>query len=108
MKSQKENLPKKSQRSKLDILRDQIDKTDANILEAVSKRFLIVKKVADYKKLKNLPIVDLKRKQAMISKNVAIGLSLGLNEKFVKKLYELIHEFAVESENESIKDDKTL
>lgn len=86
----------------LSTLRDTIDKLDSQILELLSARFECVKEVAQVKKLHNLPALAPTRWQEVLDSRIQKGNELGLNEKFVTDLYNLIHDMALEIEKEII------
>ncbi|MFL0250396.1 shikimate dehydrogenase [Clostridium neuense] len=57
--------------SELDNIRDEIDEVDKELTELFEKRMGLVKKVADYKKKNNLPVLNSKREKEVIAKNIS-------------------------------------
>lgn len=84
----------------LDKLREQLDHIDQQILELISERMEVVKKVGEYKLKNNLPILDEKRKKTMIENRIEKGEKLNLPTNFVRSLYEHIHDLALSREEE--------
>jgi chorismate mutase len=86
----------------LQSLRDSIDNIDNQILNLLSARFECVKEVAQVKKLHNLPAIAPDRWKEVLKTRIEKGQELELKEKFVIDLYNLIHETALEIEDEII------
>jgi len=74
----------------LNILRDRIDNFDKSITDLLAQRMRVVRRVGEYKKKHNLPICDKERQKEVLKTRVKQGKTAGLNEKFVKNLYNLI------------------
>lgn len=73
------------EKSDLEKYRAEIDKVDTEIIQRLAKRFEIVKKIGEYKKKHNLPALDKKRWQEVLSSRIAFAKSLGLPEELIKK-----------------------
>ena len=84
----------------LDDYRKEIDILDEELLKILSRRHDVLKKVGAYKKANHLPALDLKRKQQVLKKFETHATLLGLNPEFSQKLYELIHDYAIQTEEE--------
>lgn len=84
----------------LDRLREQLDHIDQQILELISKRMEVVKKVGEYKLKHNLPMLDENRKKIMIENRIEKGKKLNLPTNFVRSLYKQIHDLALSREEE--------
>lgn len=69
--------------SELDNIRDEIDEVDKELTELFEKRMGLVRKVADYKKKNDLPVLNSKREKEVIAKNV-----LYLKDKEFSKVLE--------------------
>ena len=83
--------------NELEIYRKKIDALDDTLLDVLFERQSIVKKVGEYKHAHNLPVADAARKAAVMKK---FKTAPGLDGKFGEELYELIHKYAVKSEEE--------
>ena len=86
--------------SQLDVLRNRIDAIDTELLETLSARVDIVKKIGKYKKDNNVTALQINRWTKLMEDRVNIGKKLELNEKFVKTLFQLIHEDSVRMQTE--------
>ncbi len=79
--------------SNLDTYRAQIDDIDRQLVALIEKRMGISKKVGEYKKANNLPVLDEKRETEVIKKRMEM-----LNNKEYKeditKLFKLIMELS--------------
>ena len=71
-------------------LRKEIDSIDSNILELLSKRKSIVKKISEIKKQKNKPIIDEGREQEIMGRIKKLAKEKGLDENFIGSVYEII------------------
>ena len=71
-------------------LRKEIDSIDGNIIELLSKRKSIVKKIADIKRQENKSIIDKEREQEITHRLKKMAKEKGLDEKFIGSVYEII------------------
>lgn len=79
----------------LERLREKIDSIDSQLLELLSQRMEIVKKIGEYKLDNNVAIIQLRRWEAMIKSRVELGNRLGLDEDYVKDLLRLVHKESI-------------
>ncbi|MBK6281259.1 MAG: bifunctional 3-deoxy-7-phosphoheptulonate synthase/chorismate mutase type II [Draconibacterium sp.] len=86
--------------SQLDVLRNRIDAIDTELLETLSSRVDIVKKIGQYKKDNNVTALQINPWTKLMEDRVNIGKKLELNENFVKTLFQLIHEDSVRMQTE--------
>lgn len=82
----------------LDILREEIDNIDSQILDLLSVRMKVSKKIGEVKKNARLPIMQPERCAEVIGSRISHGVKLGLNEKFVGSIYGLIHDESVSTQ----------
>lgn len=77
---------------KLDLadLRNELDKIDNNIIELLSKRFEVTKKVAIFKNKNNMEIFQSEREKKLIEMKLMVGKKIDLDEEFIYKLFQLI------------------
>jgi len=80
----------------LEELRKEIDDLDHELLQILAKRMSTVKEVGDIKNVQGLPIIDDKRRQALLDIVGKKAESLHLSKQFVEKLFNAIHDHAVE------------
>ena len=71
-------------------LRKQIDKIDDDILELLSRRNDIVKRIAEVKKSLDFPIFDEKREGHLIERLKKKAKEYGLDDDYIIELYNLI------------------
>jgi len=86
--------------NQLDVLRNRIDEIDSELLEILSTRVAIVKKIGQYKKENNVTALQINRWAQLMENRVNIGKNLDINEFFVKTLFQLIHEDSVRMQTE--------
>ena len=94
----------KEWRDNIDQLRAKIDVIDENILYALGSRMKISRQIGEYKKNNNVAIVQASRWDTILAKVVERGKEHGLSEKFLKDVFNAIHEASVEVQNEIISD----
>lgn len=100
-----ENADNPDFETQLDVLRNRIDAIDAELLETLSSRVAIVKKIGQYKKDNNVTALQINRWTKLMEDRVNIGKKLELNETFVKILFQLIHEDSVRMQTEIMDND---
>ena len=64
----------------------------------------ISRKIGEYKKDNNVAIVQASRWDSILDKVIERGREYGLSEKFLKDVFNAIHEASVEVQNEIISD----
>jgi len=70
--------------------RDEIDNLDKKLLDVLSKRFSITKKVGKYKAKNNLPVKDLKREKEMFARRAALAKKYSLEKEMISKIFRAI------------------
>lgn len=86
-------------------LRQAGDAVDYELLEIIARRMEIVKKIGGYKKKHNMKILQAERWKHVVEDRMAKGRELGLDDKLVLNIYELLHECAIRLESEVINED---
>lgn len=94
--------------NQLDMLRSRIDALDAELLETLSSRVEIVKKIGQYKKENNVTALQISRWSQIMENRINTGRKLNLNETFVKILFQLIHEDSVRMQTEIMDNNQNL
>lgn len=88
---------------KLESLRLEIDHIDKKIVELFERRMEIVSRVASIKSENNIPILDSKREEEVIKKNINY-----LNNKelspYLEEFYIKIMDLSKEYQNDKVKD----
>ncbi len=75
---------------KLEKLRGQIDKTDKKLLKVLAERFVLTRKVGEYKKEANLPDKDKIREKQVFTQRKKWAEELDIDHSLVEKLFQLI------------------
>lgn len=83
-------------------LREQIDVLDNNLVELLSNRMNICRKIGSYKKEHNMTVLQANRYKEIIDKRGAQGELFGMDSEFVKHIFELVHEESVRQQMEVI------
>lgn len=78
--------------------RHQIDQIDAQIIDLLSQRFEVVKKVWEYKKLHNLPPLQPERWEQVLSSKKQLAKQYWINPDFVENIWNEIHSEALKIE----------
>lgn len=86
---------------KLKDWRKQIDDIDEDILAFLAERMKIVGEIGKFKRLHSIALLDEKRWQKVLESKLSKANGLNLSEKFVQKLYDLIHQHSLEIEKNS-------
>lgn len=79
----------------LDRLRLQIDQLDAELLEILSRRMAVSREIGEFKRCRNIPVVQAGRYEDMVRSRVIHGGSLGMSGEFLGRLFSDIHEESV-------------
>ena len=87
----------------LEELRLQIDKLDDEALHLMEQRMSVSEKIGIFKKANNVTILQSNRWNELLKKRINAGLSKGLSEEFVKKLYAAIHEESIQRQKAIMK-----
>jgi len=86
-------------------LRQQIDKTDKQLLKVLADRFVLTKKMGEYKKEHKLKSQDEKREKQIFAQREKWAKELGLDSVLVKKLFKLVIKKVCQN-HKKIKNDK--
>lgn len=86
----------KQQSTTLEELRLQIDKYDDEILNIFEQRMKIADQIGMFKKQNNVTILQSTRWDSIVKKRTTMGLSKGLSEEFVTKIFSAIHEESID------------
>jgi chorismate mutase len=80
----------------LNSLRLEIDEIDEKLICLLAKRIHIAQSIGEYKKEKGLAPLDEKRWNKVLKSKIKLGKKHDLNEKFVKNIWEAIHQGSLE------------
>jgi chorismate mutase len=79
----------------LEDLRSQIDKYDEEIMSIFEQRMKVAEGIGKVKKENNITILQTGRWDEILQKRTNQGLSMGLGEEFVKKIFTAIHQESI-------------
>ncbi len=83
-------------------LRKQIDELDNNLMDLLSKRMRVSREIGQYKKEHNMTVLQTSRYNEILDKRGAQGSLCGMDAKFIKEIFEAIHEESVRQQIEII------
>lgn len=86
-------------RNKLGELRESINKLDSDILQIMSDRMQVAKRIGEYKKENEVTVLQVARWDEILNSRISAGSMLGLEKEFVTKLYSLIHKESIDIQN---------
>ncbi|MBQ0089796.1 MAG: bifunctional 3-deoxy-7-phosphoheptulonate synthase/chorismate mutase type II [Prevotellaceae bacterium] len=84
-------------------LRYKIDNLDDDIVKLLSKRMQISREIAVFKKEHNMTVFQAERYNGMLNRHIAQSESNKLSEKFIKTLFEAVHEESIQQQINLIK-----
>lgn len=84
----------------LELLRREIDKMDAELLDIMNKRMRIVDEIGQYKKDNNITILQIQRWSDIFYDRLNLGSRLGLSREFLIELLQLMHEESIRRQEE--------
>lgn len=88
----------------LNLIREQLDKIDCRILEAVADRQKTIAQVAQLKAKETNRVRDIQREQAHLTRLLTLGRELGLDAYYVTRLFRHIFEHSVRYQQEYLAD----
>ncbi len=88
----------------LEQLRSEIDKIDAELLHVLSRRMEIIHSIGDYKKEKEITILQLKRWRNLIHDRIQMGKEQGLDPVFLKEILTIVHKESIRLQSEIFKE----
>ncbi len=86
----------------MDDMRDEIDNVDRELLELLARRTAIVEKIGEFKKQKDVTVLQENRWREIHKTRAEWGKSLKLDEAFVDELVKLIHVSSINRQEEII------
>jgi chorismate mutase len=86
------------ERTKLDILRKEIDILDDEIMDVLASRMKVARDIGKYKKENNMTILQTDRWNEILNKFVERGLQNGLTEEFITRIIKSIHDESIEQQ----------
>ena len=94
-----ENVPQE-----LEEYRKQIDALDQEIVDVLVRRFDVVRKVGELKAVSDLEAIQPARAQAVKDAAVRMGQDRGLDPDFMRRIYEVLIDYAHDLEHDILAD----
>ena len=91
--------PDEEFRSRLESLRSRIDEIDENIIRELAARMKVSAEIGAAKKEHNVAIIQAGRWEKVLEKVDALSRQYGLDPKFVRAVFDAIHEESVQKQN---------
>lgn len=95
-----------SAKETIEQLRAQIDVLDDSLLYTLASRMKISEEIGRYKKDNNIAIVQANRWESLLAAVIEKAKTYGLDDEFVRALFNLIHEASVQTQNEILSEGK--
>ena len=92
----------KSYKHLLDEIREGIDDVDKEIVDIISKRIELVKKIGEFKKEQDLTTFQVDRWNEVFKSRIDWAIEKGLEKDFIKDLYKVIHLGSINVQNKII------
>ncbi len=103
LRVRKSNFEEEKALKNLNKLRSEINIIDKQIIEDVSNRMKIAKKIAEEKKSQNVAVLQPNRWSKMLEERIKIGTDLGLSNQFMENLYKAIHQESIKVQESIVK-----
>ncbi|MEL6591119.1 MAG: bifunctional 3-deoxy-7-phosphoheptulonate synthase/chorismate mutase type II [Bacteroidota bacterium] len=84
-----------SLRSQLEIYRDEIDQFDQEMIRTLGERMKVARKIGEYKKSKNVTILQRTRWDEIIADRLDLATSVGLSDDIMKEIMQMIHKESI-------------
>ncbi|HOO81294.1 MAG TPA: chorismate mutase [Alphaproteobacteria bacterium] len=89
----------------LEVFRQQIDECDQELIDVLARRFNVVRQVGAFKVGAQMEAIQSAREQAVKDRAVRLGQELGLDSDFIRRLYEVMIDYAHDIEHEILAQD---
>jgi chorismate mutase len=101
------NSTNNSAQQQLEDLRQMIDSLDAEVVDLIAKRMSLVEQIAMVKQEHQISVFQPERWYEIINNRTKQGEPLQLNEAFILKLFEIIHDKSIKTQFEVMQKNKT-
>jgi chorismate mutase len=85
--------------SKLEGLRNDIDKIDDELFHMLSSRMKLAEQIGEYKKDNGVTILQVGRWEEIVNKRISLAKALGLGDEFVETVLKAIHKESIRRQN---------
>lgn len=86
--------------NKLEELRLEIDKIDAELIAILARRMEAVGEIGRYKKDHNITILQIKRWRTVVRERLRMGMNSNLDREFLQKLLEIVHNESIQKQTD--------
>jgi chorismate mutase len=83
---------------KISDIRNIVDSLDAEIVDLIARRMSIIEQLAVVKKENNISVYQPDRWREIVNNRTKQGAALNLNEEFILKLFEVIHDKSIKTQ----------
>ncbi len=90
----------------LEELRHQIDSVDHQIVELMAQRLAIIDRIAEYKYLNNVSVLQMERWLEILQTRTEHAISLGLDTSFTEQLLKHLHQESIRSQTKLMQERK--
>ena len=94
----KPNSHNKEFKNRLEQLRILIDEIDDELFQSLAKRMEIAEEIGAYKRDNNVTVLQIKRWENILTRQLKMAESLGLSEDFIKEILEAIHKESIQKQ----------
>jgi chorismate mutase len=91
-------------RTRLEELRERINKIDHEVLDIMAERMSVAEQIGVYKKQNNITILQSQRWDEIVRTRLQEGQAKNLTEEFVTKLFEIIHQESITHQSHVMND----
>jgi chorismate mutase len=84
----------------LEQLRTIIDEIDEELIRTLARRMEVVEQIGEYKRDNNVTVFQLERWLSILRSRLASGVIHGLQESFIKEIYESLHKESIRKQTE--------
>lgn len=85
---------------RLNVLRNEIDKTDSDLIDILCRRMGIVNQIGEYKRDYKVTILQLQRWTDVLQDRIRKGEMSGLDKEFLLRIFKVIHDESIRRQNE--------
>ncbi len=86
----------------INALRTEIDSLDNELIDILSRRFEVTRKIGLYKKTNNLDSVDEKRLDEMICRLEKLAKGRNVDQKLIREIILTIHQYVVSEHEQTV------
>lgn len=90
----------------LETLREKIDRLDTRMLDILTQRMKLAKKIGTFKKKNQVTILQMGRWQDILNSRLEKGNKLGLSRGFLHRLLEMIHEESIRQQTQIMNEEQ--